>query len=102
MVNICQGIHNTFPLIKYSPFAEHLYLVQHFIVLTGDSIQLELRDTDQDIFQASIDEMATMGEWQLVGIKSEKVTVPILEGSSYDELHFFVRKLCSYLMFDVN
>ncbi|XP_023195564.1 5-hydroxytryptamine receptor 3E [Xiphophorus maculatus] len=68
----------------------------------SDSIQLELRDTDQDIFQASIDEMATMGEWQLVGIKSEKVTVPILEGSSYDELHFYVSVRRHSTMYVVN
>lgn len=62
-----------------------------FIVLAGSAIQLELLGTYEQIFQASKEEMATQGEWQLVGIKSERVVIPTLEGYSYDELRFFVR-----------
>uniref|UniRef100_A0A3B3XL20 Uncharacterized protein n=2 Tax=Poecilia mexicana TaxID=48701 RepID=A0A3B3XL20_9TELE len=68
----------------------------------SDAVQLELVGTDQDIFQASINEMATMGEWQLVGIKSEKVVVPTLEGSTYDELRFFVSVRRHSTMYVVN
>ncbi|XP_015250247.1 PREDICTED: 5-hydroxytryptamine receptor 3E-like [Cyprinodon variegatus] len=68
----------------------------------SSAIQLELLGTYEQIFQASKEEMATQGEWQLVGITSERVVIPTLEGYSYDELRFFVAVKRHSTMYVVN
>ncbi|XP_043985173.1 uncharacterized protein LOC122838528 [Gambusia affinis] len=105
-------VYDSFPVRVVSSCNLNIYLFPFDIqtcvftfnsyIHLSDTIQLELADTDQDIFQASINEMATMGEWLLVRITSEKVAVPILEGSTYDELRFFVSVRRHSTMYVVN
>ncbi|MEQ2254549.1 hypothetical protein ILYODFUR_004809 [Ilyodon furcidens] len=69
---------------------------------SSSAIQLELLGTSEEILQLSKDEMATMGEWQLLDITSRKVAIPTIEGSSYDELRFFISVRRHSTMYVVN
>ncbi|XP_035996636.1 5-hydroxytryptamine receptor 3A-like [Fundulus heteroclitus] len=69
---------------------------------SSNAIDLEPLESSEQVFQASKEEMATMGEWQLAGISSKKVVVPTIEGSSYDELRFFISVRRHSTMYVVN
>lgn len=47
----------------------------------------------KEIFEKSKRMMATLGEWELIGITSEKFRFLAGDGEQYEELRFYVRKL---------
>ncbi|XP_041861413.1 uncharacterized protein LOC121652605 [Melanotaenia boesemani] len=68
----------------------------------SSAIQLALDSTPEDIFQASIDVMSTMGEWELIGINAKKSVIPTLDGDGYDEIRFFISVRRHAMLYVVN
>lgn len=69
----------------------HLIQITHFNFLSVDAIELFSGISAEATLQVSKEVIATMGEWELVGIASDLQTIRPMDGSSYQELHFYVR-----------
>lgn len=57
----------------------------------GNALQLYLTETPERMFEYSKSMMATMGEWELIGITAKKYTLPSTASGFYDEIRFHVR-----------
>lgn len=57
----------------------------------GNALQLYLTETPERMTEYSKSRMATMGEWELIGIAAKKYTLPSTVSGSYDEIRFYVR-----------
>ncbi|XP_067370018.1 uncharacterized protein [Channa argus] len=66
------------------------------------AIRMDSTTTAQQIFQDSQKVMATMGEWNLIGIELEKFDLPAGDGETYQELRFFVSLKRNPTMYVVN
>ncbi|XP_019201586.1 5-hydroxytryptamine receptor 3E-like [Oreochromis niloticus] len=55
--------------------------------LKSSAVQLYLTGTPEKMFEYSKSKMATMGEWELIGIAAEKYTTA---SRSYDEIRFYI------------
>ncbi|XP_037530507.1 5-hydroxytryptamine receptor 3E-like [Nematolebias whitei] len=71
-------------------------------ILDMDAIQLYSGNSAKEILQASKEAMATMGEWELVGITSDLKTIRPMDGSAYQELHFYISVRRQPVMYVVN
>ncbi|XP_063350794.1 5-hydroxytryptamine receptor 3E [Pelmatolapia mariae] len=55
--------------------------------LKSSALQLHLTGTAERMFEYSKSKMATMGEWELIGIAAEKYITP---SRTYDEIRFYI------------
>ncbi|XP_039454395.1 5-hydroxytryptamine receptor 3E-like [Oreochromis aureus] len=58
--------------------------------LKSNAVQLYLTETPERMFEYSKSKMATMGEWELIGIAAKKYTIPSTASGSYDEIRFYI------------
>ncbi|XP_040896406.1 5-hydroxytryptamine receptor 3A-like [Toxotes jaculatrix] len=54
------------------------------------AVQLDLSETAEEILEYSKEVMATMGEWELVGITAKKYQFPAGDEEIYEELRFHI------------
>uniref|UniRef100_A0A3P9CME0 5-hydroxytryptamine receptor 3A-like n=1 Tax=Maylandia zebra TaxID=106582 RepID=A0A3P9CME0_9CICH len=58
--------------------------------LKSNALQLYLKETPERMTEYSKSRMATMGEWELIGIAAKKYTLPSTASGSYDEIRFYI------------
>lgn len=65
----------------------------HFIMSFSESeIELQLSISAETVDKLSKEVIATMGEWELIGITAKKFELPSTQnGTTYEELRFYVR-----------
>uniref|UniRef100_A0A3B4H110 5-hydroxytryptamine receptor 3A-like n=1 Tax=Pundamilia nyererei TaxID=303518 RepID=A0A3B4H110_9CICH len=58
--------------------------------LKSNALQLYLTETPERMTEYSKSRMATMGEWELIGIAAKKYTLTSTASGSYDEIRFYI------------
>ncbi|XP_025754737.1 5-hydroxytryptamine receptor 3C isoform X2 [Oreochromis niloticus] len=70
--------------------------------LKSKAVQLYLTGTPESMFEYSKSMMATMGEWELIGIAAKKYTLPSTASDFYDEIHFYISLRRQPMIYVVN
>ena len=100
-VEMCRWIVS----IKYKNIIEVDLIWQSFdciiSFLSESAIQINLPGPAGEIFEMSKEMMATMGEWELIGITVEKFIFNADDEDVYEELRFYVRKSYTTLIVTV-
>nr|XP_024660891.1 5-hydroxytryptamine receptor 3C-like [Maylandia zebra] len=70
--------------------------------LKSNALQLYLTETPERMFEYSKSRMATMGEWELIGITAKKYTLPSTASGFYDEIRFHISLRRQAMLYVVN
>ncbi|XP_063351761.1 5-hydroxytryptamine receptor 3A-like isoform X2 [Pelmatolapia mariae] len=70
--------------------------------LSSNDLQLHLAGTPERMFEYSKSMMATMGEWELIGIAVKKYTLPSTASGFDDIIHFYISLRRQPMIYVVN